>query len=229
LITTWQPAEQAGRTAARLSRRQGGLAAAAHPAVQGRRLPRCSAPPRASTPAAKATRCQPTGPAAAVSAAGRARGLQSPAGAGMTKCISSTRAQLPCRELTAATRCCRATQHTAHLHGQASGGSARAGRAISGPPPCARSTTRNARSGLQVSSPAGALVLVRTHPDLSARPHRSERVARNRCCNALARGCARPRSPARTLARLNPTWLQAARAVPAKLASNTEHELLDWS
>jgi len=53
------------------------------------------------------------------------RGLQSPAGAGMTKCISSTRAQLPCRELTAATRCCRATQHTAHLHRQDSGGSAR--------------------------------------------------------------------------------------------------------
>jgi len=124
-ITAWQPAEQAGRTAARLLRRQGGLAAATHPAAQGRRLPRCSAHPRASTPAAGAPRCQRTGPAAAVSAAGRPRGLQSPAGAGMTRCISSTRAQLPCRELTAARRCCRATQHTAHLHRQDSGGSAR--------------------------------------------------------------------------------------------------------
>jgi len=124
LISAWQPAEQAGRTAARLSRRQGGLAAAAHPAVQGRRLPRCSAPPRASTPAAKATRCQPTGPAAAVSAAGRARGLQSPAGAAIAECTSRTCAELPCRELTAARRCCRATQHAAHLHGQDSGGSA---------------------------------------------------------------------------------------------------------
>jgi len=85
---------------------------------------RAAARLRASRPAAGATRCQPTGPAAAASAAGRARGLQSPAGAAIAECTSRTCAELPCRELTAARRCCRATQHAAHLHGQDSGGSA---------------------------------------------------------------------------------------------------------